>query len=279
MDIFAQWGEALGNASSQLLQRLGEYLPNVFGAFLLLLIGWFVARLLRAVAARAASLLERGLARVPAGRATAHVRLPGASAAILGSVVFWVVLLFFLTAATQVLGLAAFTAWLARVVDYLPTLVAGALIVLAGFLVSRLVREVLEAATATAEVKQRQLLARTAQAVILVTAILVGADQIGIKITILVVIAATLAAALVGAVTLALSLGARNYVANLIGGHYLRQTFRVGQKVRVAGFEGKILDLTPTSVVLETTDGRANVPAKVFNEETITVLVGNRDDG
>lgn len=279
MDIFAQWGEALGNASSQLLQRLGEYLPNVFGAFLLLLIGWFVARLLRAVAARAASLLERGLARVPAGRATAHVRLPGASAAILGSIVFWVVLLFFLTAATQVLGLAAFTAWLARVVDYLPTLVAGALIVLAGFLVSRLVREVLEAATATAEVKQRQLLARTAQAVILVTAILVGADQIGIKITILVVIAATLAAALVGAVTLALSLGARNYVANLIGGHYLRQTFRVGQKVRVAGFEGKILDLTPTSVVLETTDGRANVPAKVFNEETITVLVGNRDDG
>lgn len=278
MDLFARWGEALTNASAQVLQRLAQYLPNVFGAFLLLLVGWFVARVLRAVAVRAASLLERGLARVPAGPVTGRVRLPGASASILGSIVFWVVLLFFLTAATQVLGLAAFTAWLGRVVDYLPTLVAGALIILAGFLVSRLAREVLEATAVAAESKQRQLLARTAQAVILVTAVLVGADQIGIKITILVVIAATLAAALVGAVSLALSLGARGYVANLIGGHYLRQTYRIGQKVRVGGFEGKILDLTATSVVLETADGRTHVPAKVFNEESITVLVGNLDD-
>jgi small-conductance mechanosensitive channel len=278
MDLIAQWGEALSSASAQVLQRLTLYLPNILGAFLLLIIGWFVARLLRAVAVRAAGLLERGLARVPAGRVTGRVRLPGASASILGSIIFWVVLLFFLTAATQVLGLTAFTAWLARTVDYLPTLIAGALIILAGFLVSRFVREVLEATTTDAESKQRRLLAQAAQAAILVTAILVGADQIGIKITILVVIAATLAAALVGAVTLALSLGARSYVANLIGGHYLRQTYRVGQRVRVAGFEGKILDLTSTAVVLETSDGRANVPAKVFNEEAITLLVGSRDD-
>ena len=279
MDLFAQWGEALNNAFSQLLQRLALYLPSVFGAFLLLLIGWIVARLLRTVAMRTANLLERGLSHVPTGRVTGRVRLPGASAAILGSIVFWVVLLFFLTAATQILGLAAFTTWLGRVVDYLPTLVAGALIIIAGFLLSRLVREVLEAATITAAARQRQLLARAAQATILVTAILVGADQIGIKITILVVIAATLAAALVGAVTLALSLGARSYVANLIGGHYLRQSYQVGQRVRVGSFEGKILDLTPTAVVLETVDGRAHIPAKIFNEEAITVLVGNRDDG
>lgn len=274
MDIFTQWGEALGTAFSQLLQRLTLYLPNVVGAFLLLLIGWFAARLLRALAVRAATLIERGLARVPAGRVTGRVRLPGASASILGSIVFWVVVLFFLTAATQVLGLGAFTAWLARVVDYLPTLVAGALIILAGFLVSRLVREVLEAATVTAGTKQRQLLAKTAQAAILVTAILVGAEQIGIKITILVVIAATLAAAVVSAVALAVSLGARSYVANLVGSHYLRQTYSVGQRVRVAGFEGKILDLTPTAVVLETAEGRASVPAKVYNEEPIVVLMG-----
>lgn len=279
MDIFTQWGDTLSNAFSQLLQRFLEHVPSVLGAFLLLLVGWFTARVLRLLAMRAVSFIERGFARLPVGRDTVGARLPSTSVAVLGSIVFWVVLLIFLMAATQVLGLNAFTAWLERVVDYLPTLIAGALIVIAGFLVSRLAREIMQAAAVSMPEKQRQLLGKTTQVVIFSTALLVGADQIGIKITILVVIAATLAAMLVGAVALSVSLGARNYVANLIGSHYLRHTYSVGQKIRVAGLEGKILDLTSTAVVLDTAEGRASLPAKVFNDEVIIVLTEGQAGG
>jgi len=48
----------------------------------------------------------------------------------------------------------------------------------------------------------------------------------------------------------AISLGARSYVANLIGAHYLRQAFEIGQRIRVAGFEGRVLDVSATAVVL-----------------------------
>jgi hypothetical protein len=54
--------------------------------------------------------------------------------------------------------------------------------------------------------------------------------------------------------------GARTYVANLIGGHHLRQAFSVSQTVRVAGFEGRILELTPVTLSLETEDGRVTLP-------------------
>ena len=205
----------------------------------------------------------------PRAVAQSPKRLSSASAKILGSVVFWVVVLFFLTAATQVLGLHTFTTWLARVVDYLPTVFVGALIIVAGFLVSRLAREVVQAAAAGAGERQRALIGRVVQAAILVTAILVGAEQIGIKVTFLVILAAAAGISLVGAVALALSLGARDYVANLIGAHYLRQRYSVGQHVRVAGYEGRILEMTETAVVLETAEGRASLPAKVFNEQPI----------
>ena len=65
------------------------------------------------------------------------------------------------------------------------------------------------------------------QSGILVIAILVGAEQIGIRVTFLVILAAAVGISLVGTVALALSLGAREYVANLIGGHYLRQRYSV----------------------------------------------------
>jgi len=274
MDLFEHWREALEGVLGQTLERLTLYLPNVLGAFLLLCVGWIVAHLLRALAVRLTLLGEGVLLRVSVRRGGSPTRLPSASAKILGSVVFWVVVLFFLTAATQVLGLHTFTAWLASVVDYLPTVLVGFLIIVAGFLVSQLAREVVEAAVAGAGDRQRALIGRVMQAAILVTAILVGAEQIGIKVTFLVILAAAAGVSLVGAVALALSLGSREYVANLIGGHYLRQRYTVGQNVRIAGYEGRILELTDTAVMLETAEGRASLPAKLFNEQPIVQIVG-----
>lgn len=272
MDILSRWGDALSAAITQFLEQLGSYLPSILGAFLLLLIGWFAARLLRSAAMRLAGWVERWFGRWSANKASGAPRLPGGSAAMLGSIVFWVVLLFFLTAATQVLGLEMFTAWLSRVVDYVPTLLAGGLIVLAGVLLSRLARSLIEVASPASGEKQRALLGKTVQTVILIIAILVGVEQIGIKTTFLVVAVATVVAAVVGAVTLAVSLGARSYVANLIGSHYLRHAYSAGQKIRVAGFEGRILDVTATSLVLETEQGRVSLPGKVFNDEPIVLL-------
>ena len=274
MELFTSWGVVLGAALRQFAERAGQYLPSLLGAFLLLLIGWVAARVLRSLAVRSAIVIDRLLARMTRSGVTEHAKLPQSSARVLGSLVFWLVLLFFITAATQVLGLSAFTAWLAGVVNYVPTLVSGGLIIGAGFLLSRLARELVVATSSVGGARQRALLGRTVQAIILVTALLVGADQIGIKVTFLVIIAAIVGGTVVVSVALAMSLGARSYVANLIGGHHMRHSFSVGQTVRMAGHEGRILDLTPVSVVLETEEGRVTVPARIFGEEAIVLRFG-----
>jgi small-conductance mechanosensitive channel len=276
MDIFTDWSAVLGSAFTQFANRAGQYLPSLLGAFLLLLVGWFVARALRALAVRAAVGVDRLLARLTASGGTERARLPQSSARVLGSLVFWLVLLFFITAATQVLGLNAFTAWLAGVVNYVPTLFSGALIIGAGFLLSRLARDLVVATSSVTGSRQRELFGRTVQAVILVTALLVGADQIGIKVTFLVIIAAIAGGTVVVSVALALSLGARTYVANLIGGHHLRHGYSVGQTIRMGGYEGRILDLTPVAVVLETEEGRVTLPAKLAGEEAVVLRIGER---
>lgn len=275
MDSYSEWRATLDKAFSGLAEHLSENLPHLIGAVLLLFAGWLAGKLLRALTVRLIQLLDRTIRRL----STRYGERPGilaASAEVLGSIVFWVTILFFLTAATQVLGLDAFLGWLNRVVAYLPTLLTGGLIVLAGFLLSALVRDVV---TTTAPVgdSQRALLGRLAQLVILITAVVIGADQIGIKVTFLVIMVTVLASALLGGLALAVSLGARTYVSNLIGAHYLQQQFRVGQTVRMGGFEGRILEFTATAIVLETTDGRANLPGKIYHEEPIVLLMGGQD--
>lgn len=256
---------------NDIFERLAGLLPNLLAAVALLLLGWLLARLLRVLAMRASRVLEALLGRL-SGPAGAAGRPFGRPAALLGALVFWLVLLMFVTAAAEVLGLRSFTGWLTRLIDYLPTLAAGLMIMVAGYILAGFVADLVHAAAARLAPAQRNALARLAQGATLVMAILVGADQIGIKITWLAILAAIVLGAVLGGVMLAVSLGARGYVANLIGAHYLSQAFEVGQRVRVAGFEGRILEVTVTALVLETGDGRVSLPGRVYHEGPITLL-------
>ncbi|HZM43999.1 MAG TPA: hypothetical protein VFC14_04145 [Burkholderiales bacterium] len=278
MSSYESLRDSLSAALAQIVARLIEYLPSVLGAGLLLLAGWLVARILRGVAVRGMGVLELVLHRMFRGRSAGAPALPSSSIEIVGSILFWVVILFFVAAATQVLGLAVFSAWLKDLVSYLPTLVAGALIILAGVLLSGLARDVTIAALPGLPERQRLLLGRIVQGTLLLAAVVVGADQIGIRVTFLVILAAIVAGAAIGGVALAVSLGARTFIGNLIGAHYLRQAFGIGQRVRVAGYEGNIVDLTAVSLVLETDEGRVTLPGKVFNEEPIVLVVARGSD-
>jgi small-conductance mechanosensitive channel len=275
MDAYDNLSASVQAAFSQIVARLAEYSPSVLGASLLLLVGWVVARLLRGLAVRLMGVLEVIMHRLFRGRADSAPRLPSSSIQVVGSLLFWIVILFFVAAATQVLGLAVFTSWLKDVVGYLPTLFAGVLIIIAGALLSGLARDVTVAALSGVPEAQRLLLGRIVQGLLLMVAVVVGADQIGVKITFLVILAAVVAGAVIGGLALAVSLGARTFISNLIGAHYLRQAFGVGQLVRVGKYEGRILDLTPVSIVLECEEGRVTLPAKIFNEEPIVLVVGN----
>jgi len=72
--------------------------------------------------------------------------------------------------------------------------------------------------------------------------------------------------------SLAFGLGARQVVANLIASHALQRQFAVGQRARIGGIEGEILEFTPTSVILATGEGRVTVPAGRFDEEPSVML-------
>jgi len=277
MDETKKLGDAVASSSAAIMDAVVTYLPSILGAVLLLLAGWILARLLRAVTVRSVLLLDTLLSRVTKTAGVERLRM-ARSSTVLGAVVFWVVLLFFVTAATHVLGLQSFTQWLARLLDYLPTLAAGLLIVIVGYVFSRFLADLVQATATRLAPPQRNALARVAQGMVLVTAILVGADQIGIQVTFIAILVGAIVAAAVGGVTIAVSLGARDYVSNLIGAHYMRQAFDVGQRVRVGGHEGRILEITVTSVVLETDEGRVAVPARVYHEQPI-VLIARSSNG
>ena len=107
----------------------------------------------------------------------------------------------------------------------------------------------------------------------MVVSVLVAVSQAGLNVSFLTsILLLVLGSGLLGGV-LTFALGARATVANILACHYLQKTYKVGHRVRAGGFEGEIVEITATAVVLEAEEGRVSVPASVFGEETTVLLV------
>lgn len=272
------FADSLAVAGAALVERLAAYLPSALAALLLLLAGWLVARLLRILAVRALFVLDALLPRLGLPASVSRVQA-GRGANVVGAIVFWAVMLAFATAAAQVLGLHAFTDWLSRLIQYLPTLVVGLIILAAGWALAEFTGELAARAGALRlDPAQRRVLARIVRLAILAGAILIAADQIGVRITFLAIFLGAIALTVGGGVAIAVGLGAREHVANLVAAHHLREAYSVGQVLRVGAHEGRLLEITATGFVLECAEGRTVLPARMLATRPVT-LVARGPDG
>ncbi len=272
MPVENEWGEAVNRLFMVFLEAVTTYLPQLLGGVLVLLGGALLAWLLRALVVRFSKGLHRWLP-IPMRR----LGVPGHLPALLGSIVFWLTLLLFITAAIHIWGLTIVAEWLARIVAHLPSLAAAGLIVILGVLLGHFVRDLMLGAAAKLE--YRALLARVAQTVVWAIAAVVALDLIGLDITFIVVIAGIILGAVAGGVALAFGLGARTFVHDTLAVRDVRARYRTGDEVRVGELEGRIVEMSARSVILETPEGKLAVPGRYFIDQPCTIIIREEADG
>lgn len=270
--------ESMGEATTGAIEALVESLPLLVAALLLVLAGWVVARLARGGTMKLAAGVNALLVRFGRRRVQRSAQMTPAVVSVVGNVAFWLVMLVAVALAARVGGLQMFTVWLDRIVSYLPTLLAGGLILLAGWLVSTLARDVVAAALESAGSEQSHFFGLMAQAAIFLAALVIGLDQIGIDVTMLTILFGVIVGGLLLCLALAFGLGARSFVGNLIGAQQIRGLLQPGQRARIGEHEGTVVELTPTTVVLATEQGHVTIPAKLFQEQVTLVYAPEDDD-
>jgi small-conductance mechanosensitive channel len=265
-DDSSSWHTTIINTWDAFASEIINAAPQLLGAFAVLLAGWIIAQLLRVSTRK----LIRGLDSLWSGGASeenaGQLRVKRTQAIIAGNVVFWVILSFFVATAAHIAGWGMLSAWMDNIILYLPNLISGLLIILSGFLVSNFVRKAVISTAESAGMTQGSVLARISQIVVIFTALLIGIEQIGVNVDFLTNVLIVIVGVLLAGAALAFGLGAQTLVANVIGAQYLRKHCRIGERMRLGDVEGSIVEVTQTSIVLDTQDGRAVIPAKQFQE-------------
>jgi small-conductance mechanosensitive channel len=265
--------EDLMTRGKELLANTLDRLPQVLTALAVVLGGWVLASLLRTWSRR---LMRRAVARLAQNPSVARglegTQVDSLLPTVVGGFLFWTVLLLSLAAAVEMLGLPIATTTVSRFAYYLPNVLAGVVIVLGGVLLGNFVRGIVSRAAEKAGVAYAPSLGRVAQVAVVIVAVVVAIEEIGIEGRLLVTLVAIGVGSIVASIGLAFGLGARTAVSNIIAAHYVAQTYRVGQTVRVGAVQGRILAIGPTAVTLEGAEGEVTIPAQQFGEEVSVLL-------
>ncbi len=254
-------------------EQLGNYLPRLGGALAVLVVGVIVA----AVAGR---LVRRGLRGVGADamaeRRGVHDALELAGlgrslSAVIAGAIRWTIYVIVAFAIFAVLGPLFLSDSLNQAVVFLPNLLVGAALILAGVVIGSAARLSIE--RSTSQMSLALPLGALAQWVVIAVFAISAAAQIGVSTDVLTGLVGILLTGSVATVALAFGLGGRDAARAVSAGRYVRDTLRVGQRISVAGHEGRIRSIELTATVLDRADGLAvRVPNGMLLDSTVVIL-------
>jgi len=260
----------------QFIHTAGAYLPHLLGAIILLVLGLFFAWIAKWIILRLGAGIDRVVHAI--GFASLHTRLKWPVAYILGWLAYWIILLLFLRAALASLKLPSLAELLGKLLTYLPNIFIAGLFVVGGIMLGNFVREKIIQGAHSTGLRQADILGGMARVAIILLSAIIGLGQIGLDVDLFEHILIIFVAAIAGSIALAFGLGAGSTVSNIIATRYVRRNYQAGQRIRILDMQGKILEILPTGVVLETKSGKTFIPAKLFDQEASVLLDNESGD-
>ena len=270
------WQQAFDETYRSSARAVAENLPELVGAIAILVTGFIIAVLLRFLARKLTLAAEKLILR-SARRRGITADQERTYNVLIGNIVFWSVLLFFFATSANLLGWEVFSNAVQDFLAYLPNLFAGLFIILGGLMLGRAARSLVESTGTSTRIERPEVPARIAQILVVTTAAMIGIDQLGINISFLTTALIVIAGVLISGIALAFAFGASNYVSNLIGAQMSHKHYETGQWIKTAQAEGYLLEITQTSLVLDTERGRAVVPASLLQQEVSQIITETGD--
>jgi hypothetical protein len=200
------------------LVQVGDFLPRLALALLVILLGWFLAKAARYAIAKGLRAVNFHVVTDRAGL-DGFLRDGGIQAdttEIIGLIVYWLVILGALVVGFNSLGLIYVTDLLGRVILFVPKVLVALLVLAFGAYFARFIANAITAYCKNVHIQDAELLGRLAQYAILTFVILIALDQVNIGGDIVRQSFLIILAGLVFALALAFGLGGKEWAAELL---------------------------------------------------------------
>lgn len=197
------------------IQGIGDFLPNILAAILILLVGWIIAKLFKAAVSRGLKLVRFSTLAEKAG-IDGFLKKGGVkrtSTELLAVLVYWLVMLIVLVTAVNSLGLEVASQLLTQMLLYIPNIIVAVVVVAVGLYAAGFVAAIVRTAAANAGIAEAAFVAALSRYALIIFTFAIALNQLRIGQEIVANGFMLLFGAACLAAALAVGLGAREVVS------------------------------------------------------------------
>lgn len=180
--MLSDWKDALSSSSSNVLDRIVNFLPEILGAVIVLVLGWLLALLLEKLLNRVFKIvgLQKLFEIVKIEEIVKKAKFKLDTCEIISALVKWIILIIAFLAAAEVLGLNQVADFFAVILGYVPNVIAAIAIILIGATLAHFLSDVVRGSTEAGGLAYASLLSKLTSWSIWVFTVLAALVQLGI---------------------------------------------------------------------------------------------------
>ncbi|MBQ4916142.1 mechanosensitive ion channel [Maribacter sp. MMG018] len=275
MDTVEKWKNLVFDTLGSILKDIAAALPGIFGAFVVILFGWITIKVVSYILKKVMRIVKVD----ELSKKIDDAKLFGDSnfkidiSKIILSFVKGILWLVFIIVAADVMNLKIISNEIANLLRYIPKLLTALIIFMVGLYLAKTVKKTIITVFDSMDIRGGKALGNVLFYLIVIFVGITSLNQAGINTEIITSNFTIILGSFLLAFALALGLGSREIVGDLLRTFYSRKIYEVGDKIKVKDMEGTIEAIDNISVVLKTKKGKVVLPIKKMVNNTVEVDV------
>ena len=262
----------------QVLAKFANATTNIIGALIILLFGWIVSKLVaKAVLKVLQSLkVDRFAEKVNQTDFAAKAGFKIKISTFTSKLVFYVLMLIFVMAATDVLGMPVVSEMVSDLIAYLPRLLSAIVLFILGIYLAEFIKNIVQVATTSLGIPSGKIIANFVFYLVFLTLTISALAQASIETDLI----TSNLTVILGGVILAFALGygfaSKDTMANFLASFYSKNKIKIGDVISLDGSRGKVIAMDSSSLTLQGDGKIIVIPLKKLTSEKVEIFSSDR---
>jgi len=266
--------EVLRSTFQSLIDQFVDFVPRLLFAIVILIIGFSVARLVALIVLRVLGRVgfDKIGNRLNEINVIKQLKTEIKLSEILAKILYYFILLVFIKAATEKLGVAAITEMVASLINFIPKLIAAAIMLQVGILLSDGLRAAVLSVCQSFNIASGRLLSMIVFVFFVVITIISALGQAGINTDLLESSFNLIIGGVIFAFAIGYGIASRDIMANVLSSFYSKNQYKEGQIIQIDDVKGEILKIDNLSLTLRTGDSTTIFPLQTLQMKKVEVF-------
>lgn len=266
--------DVLRTTFQNLINQFADFIPRLLGATIIMLIGIGFARLVAFIVGQMLSRIgfDKIGNRLNEISIIKQLKAEIKLSEIVAKVLYYFILLVFIKAATEKLGVGAITETVSSLIDFIPKLIAATIMLQVGVLVADALKEAVLNLCKSFNIASGRLLSMIVFGFFLIITIISALGQAGINTELLESSFNLIIGGVIFAFAIGYGIASRDLMANIISSFYTKDKYTEGQIIQIDDTKGEIIKVDSTSLTLRTGETTTVIPLQTLQMKNVEVF-------